>query len=188
MSKLKTQSLRKQPKKNRWMQITIVVVLIAFVAYLILSNVLVKEKPVNKELEETVKNQTVFTFTKEGELTFSDAGGKFITRIDLEIADDNHQREQGLMFRENMDEDQGMLFIFDNEVIQSFWMRNTVLPLDIIYVNFKMEIVHIAKNAKPFDETSIPSIKPAKYVVEVVAGYCDKLGIKEGDKIVWRRE
>lgn len=182
MSKTKVQS-----RKQIWMQITVVVVLIAFVAFFVLSNILKSNETINKDLEKAMNSKSAYSFVKEGELSFTDSKGQFSQRIDIEIADDDEQRSTGLMFRDKLDEDQGMLFIFDSEVPQAFWMHNTVLPLDILYVNSKMEIVTIAKNAKPYDDASLPSIKPAQYVVEVNAGYCDKFGIKEGDKIVWRR-
>ena len=70
----------------------------------------------------------------------------------------------------------GMLFVFDLEKPQSFWMRNTGFSLDIIYVNNKLEIVSIQKYTHPFSEVSIPSKAPAMYVVEVNAGYCDNNG------------
>jgi uncharacterized protein len=179
---------KNQTKKKIWMQIGVVVVLIAFVAYFILSNVLVNRDTTNKDLEKAVSGRTAYSFVKEGDVSFSDSNGKFLTRIDVEIADNDERRTTGLMFRDKMDESQGMLFVFDNEQPQSFWMKNTILPLDIIYVNSKMEIVKIQKNAVPYSEKSLPSIKPALYVVEVLGGYCDKLGIKEGDKVTWRRD
>lgn len=186
MSKNK-QISKKQMNKNRFMQITVVIVLVAFVAYFVLSNLLLTNNPVNPELEKAVNGKAAYSFTKEGDLSFTNKKGDSIAQIEIEIADDNQQRQTGLMFRNTMAENQGMLFIFDTEEPQAFWMHNTILPLDIMYVNSKMEIVTIVKNAKPFDDSSLPSVKPAQYVVEVNAGYCDKLGIKEGDKIVWRR-
>jgi hypothetical protein len=135
-----------------------------------------------------MNNRTAFSFVKQGELTFNDAKGNFISKVDVEIADTPEKRETGLMFRDKMEQNQGMLFLFPTEEPQAFWMHNTVLALDIIYVNSKMEIVKIAKNAKPFDDTSLPSVKPAQYVVEVNAGFTDSYKINEGDKIVWRRE
>ncbi len=187
MSKSKAQISKKQSRKNLWLQITVVVVLISFVAFFVLSNIFKSNEPINQDLERAMNSKSAYSFVKEGELSFTDSKDQFLQRIDVEIADDDEQRATGLMFRDKMDIDQGMLFIFDNETPQSFWMHNTVLPLDIIYANSKMEIVTIVKNAKPYDDKSLPSIKPARYVVEVNAGYCDKFGIKEGDKIVWRR-
>ncbi|MEW5841787.1 MAG: DUF192 domain-containing protein [Bacteroidota bacterium] len=188
MSKEKIQKSKKQTRKNLFMQITVVVVIVAFAAYFILSNVLVTRDTTNKELDRAVQKSTVYEFQKEGELTFNNTKNDFISKLDIEIADDEQSRETGLMFRDKMEQNQGMLFLFPKEDMQAFWMKNTILPLDIIFVNSKMEIVKIQKNAVPYSEKSLPSVKPAQYVVEVNAGYCDKLGISEGDKIVWRRE
>ena len=188
MSKGKIQTSKKQSRKNLWMQVTVVVVLISFIAFFVLSNVFKFNETTNKDLENATGNKMTYTFHKDGELIFSSSDDKAIQKIDIEIADNEMKREVGLMMRRTMAGNQGMLFIFDSEAPQAFWMHNTILPLDIIYVNSKMEIVTIIKNAKPYDDTSLPSTKPAQYVVEVNAGYCDKYGIKEGDKIVWRRD
>ncbi|MBA4406346.1 hypothetical protein C0389_03640 [bacterium] len=188
MSKIKVQTSKKQSRKNLWMQITVVVVLISFIAFFVLSNVFKSNVTTNRDLENAMSNKMTYTFQKNGELIFSTSGDKAIQKIDIELADDEAKRSVGLMMRRTMAENQGMLFLFEHEAPQAFWMHNTILPLDIIYVNSKLEIVTIIRNAKPFDDTSLPSLKPAQYVVEVNAGYCDKYGIKEGDKIVWRRD
>ncbi|MBK8552795.1 MAG: DUF192 domain-containing protein [Ignavibacteria bacterium] len=88
-----------------------------------------------------------------------------------------------MMYRRSMDDNKGMLFIFETEEPQSFWMKNTVIPLDIMFVNSKKEIIKIHKNTIPFSEKSLPSEKPATYVVEVRGGFADEYGIKEGDGI-----
>jgi uncharacterized membrane protein (UPF0127 family) len=91
------------------------------------------------------------------------------------------------MFRENMKEEEGMLFLFPAEEYQSFYMKNTIMPLDIIFVNAKKQIVKIHKNTTPYSEASLPSMKPSIYVVEVIAGFTDKYKIQEGDIIDWRK-
>ncbi len=126
-------------------------------------------------------------FKKEGELTFKKPDGAEILKINIEIADNDGERQQGLMNRSVMSNTQGMLFIFDVEEPQAFWMKNTILPLDIIYVNAKMEIVSIAENTTPFSEQSIPSHFPAQYVVEVNAGFCAQYGIVAGSVIKFER-
>jgi uncharacterized membrane protein (UPF0127 family) len=126
-----------------------------------------------------------YTFTKEGELVFTDSAGVQKAKIDIEIADDDYQRELGLMNRKSMQENQGMLFIFPFERFQSFWMRNTFISLDMIFVDANKTIVTIHKNTQVLSDQSYPSSKPAKYVVEVVAGFTDKYNIKIGDKIEW---
>ena len=82
-----------------------------------------------------------------------------------------------------MDENQGMLFIFDDSSPRYFWMKNTYISLDIIYIDENFRIVSIQKTALPRSEESLPSEKPAKYVVEVNAGFTDKYKINKGDKI-----
>lgn len=124
------------------------------------------------------------SFKNEGELTFIDGetGEKVIT-IDIEKAETPEEHEIGLMYRRDMQESQGMLFIGKEEEEKGFWMKNTYIALDIIYVNAEKEIVSIGKYAKPQSTESIPSGAPAQYVVEVVAGFSDKYGIGKGDKI-----
>jgi uncharacterized membrane protein (UPF0127 family) len=126
-----------------------------------------------------------YTFKKEGELTFTDSLGNSILKIDIEIADTDYERQLGLMNRESMEELQGMLFIFPSERYQSFWMLNTLFSLDMLFINQNKEIVTIHKNTEPLSQQSYPSSKPATYVLEVVAGFTDKYGIKEGYKVFW---
>jgi uncharacterized membrane protein (UPF0127 family) len=124
-------------------------------------------------------------FVKEGELVFEHPNGQKIQDIDIEIASTPLEQRQGLMYRPAMADSVGMLFIFDVAEPQAFWMKNTILSLDIIYVGADKRIVSIQKNAKPYSETSLPSEGDAQYVVEVIAGYCDKHGIGKGDKVVF---
>lgn len=101
--------------------------------------------------------------------------------FNVELALTPRQRARGLMYRRVLAEDAGMVFVFGDETPRSFWMRNTYVPLDIIYINGRGEIVSIAKNTKPLDETPVPSYLPAKFVLEINAGLSDALGLKEGD-------
>lgn len=106
-------------------------------------------------------------------------------RVYVEIADTPETRQQGLMFRESLEPDEGMLFIFDSEAEQVFWMKNTIIPLDMIFVNGSMEVVSI-QEAVPCREdpcTLYPSGKPAKYVVETNYGFSETNGIEEGTKV-----
>jgi hypothetical protein len=90
------------------------------------------------------------------------------------------------MYREKMAENQAMLFVFDGEGPRSFWMKNTILSLDMIFVNGKNEVVTIHKYTTPYSEDSYASTRPAQYVVEVNGGFADKYGIAAGDRIAWR--
>jgi uncharacterized membrane protein (UPF0127 family) len=126
-----------------------------------------------------------YKFKKEGELTFVDSVENPIIKIDIEIADNDYERQLGLMNRQSMEEMQGMLFIFPQQQYQSFWMRNTLFSLDMLFINSNKEIVTIHKNTTPLSEQSYPSSAPAIYVLEVNAGFCDRHNIKLGDKIFW---
>ena len=139
--------------------------------------------------KERIKNVKEPPFMKEGELEFIKSDKKTeIKKIDLELAENDDERMQGMMYRKTMDDGKGMLFIFEQEEPQSFWMKNTIMPLDIIYVNSRKEIVKIFKNTTPFSEKSLPSEKPAIYVVEVRGGFTDRYGIKEGDMINFKKQ
>ena len=112
--------------------------------------------------------------------------GKDLIKINVEIADDNNERAKGLMFRERLNENDGMFFIFDEENYQTFWMKNTLIPLDMIFIGEDLEIVDI-KNAVPCKEEPCflyKSSKPAKYVLEANQGFAAKNGIETGDKII----
>ncbi len=127
-------------------------------------------------------------FVKEGTLTFLSQKGDTIRTIDIEIADDPSSRQQGLMYRSSMSDDRGMLFIFNNETRQSFWMKNTKMSLDILYVSAGREIIDVYKHTMPYSTSPIPSSAPAMYVVELAAGFCDRYGINKGDRIVFNRD
>ncbi|MDQ2180227.1 DUF192 domain-containing protein [Marinifilum sp. D714] len=145
-------------------------------------------QPNFKRSADQSNNKIEIPFTKEGELSFmSKQDNSTIRTIDIEIAEGLAETVQGLMYRYSMSDQQGMLFIMDIEKTQNFWMKETYISLDIIYVNSNFEIVRIHERAVPLSEQNIPSIKKAKYVVEVIGGFCDKFGIEEGDKIKYER-
>jgi uncharacterized membrane protein (UPF0127 family) len=128
------------------------------------------------------------SFTKEGEVTLlKNASDSIVATLDIEIADDEYQTQTGLMYRKSMPDNQAMLFIFNDEVRRSFYMKNTEFALDIIYLNAEKEIVSIQKNAQPYDETSLPSEAPAMYALEVNAGLSDSWGLEVGDKLEFTR-
>jgi hypothetical protein len=126
-------------------------------------------------------------FVKQGELRFLSADKKEITKIDIEIADKEETRTQGLMFRKSMRDDVGMLFLMPKEEMQNFWMRNTYISLDIIFIDKDKKIVTIQKNTNTLSDKEVPSSKPAFYVLEVNAGYSDAYKLKEGDYIDFKR-
>lgn len=162
-------------KSTKTILITALVVVGAAVAYFMM----------NKDTNQgfTIENSAP-VFKKEGELLFiSKDNNETLTVIDIEIADTDQKTMQGLMYRSSMPQNAGMLFLMPREDIQGFWMRNTYIPLDMIFVNSNKQIVTIHANTTPMNESSYISTAPALYVVEVNAGYCNKNNIKEGDKI-----
>jgi len=114
-------------------------------------------------------------------LTVTTASGEH--RFMVEIADDDAERQRGLMEREPLADDRGMLFQFPDVAERGFWMRNTPSPLDIIYIDPRGRIVSIAKNATPQSDTVIPSNGPASGVLELRAGRADEIGARPGDKV-----
>lgn len=104
----------------------------------------------------------------------------------VEIADNPEERSRGLMNRENLDPDKGMLFVFEGESKHSFWMKNTLIPLDIIWINKNKEVVYIEKNVQPCKNDPCPVYGPdkeAKYVLEINAGQADQATIQINDKL-----
>jgi uncharacterized membrane protein (UPF0127 family) len=120
-------------------------------------------------------------FKNEGQLFFiNPQSADTVFSLFIEIADSQEKISRGLMYRSNIESNQSMLFIFNAESEQSFWMKNTKVPLDIIFINSNYKIVHIAKHTIPYSKDPIPSMKPARYVLEVKAGLCDENRIEEG--------
>jgi uncharacterized membrane protein (UPF0127 family) len=141
-----------------------------------------------KETKEKKSITKEVSFQKEGELKLIKANNdSVVASLDIEIAEGEYETQTGLMYRKSMQDDRGMLFIFDDEIRRSFYMKNTEFALDIIFINGENEIVNIQKNAQPLDQTSLPSAAPAKYVLEVSAGLSDKWGLEAEDKIEWSR-
>ena len=101
----------------------------------------------------------------------------------VEVAADQPSQEQGLMFRKHMAPDAGMLFDFHSPQMEYFWMKNTVLPLDIIFIRANGTVSSIAPWAVPFSTTTIPSLEPVRAVLELNGGRADAVGI-EPDAVV----
>lgn len=119
---------------------------------------------------------------------YVEIGGK---RIAAEIADNPDEWEKGLMFKESLPPDSGMLFVFPDEALRSFWMKNTLIPLDMIFADSNGTIVNITKSAQPCKAIlceSYSSGKPAKYVLEVNGGFSDANMIGIGDRMAYGRK
>lgn len=123
-------------------------------------------------------------FKKEGELSlFKAQTDTLIVKLDIEIADTDYDVQTGLMYRDSMKDDRGMLFVFPTMKERFFYMKNTKFPIDIIYLDNNKTIVSFQENAKPFDESSLPSYVPAQYVLEVNAGLAEKWLLEIGDRM-----
>jgi len=114
--------------------------------------------------------------------------GEILNRnyVEIEIAQTAYDRGVGLMFREELVENKGMLFVFQENSNVAFWMKNTLLPLDIIYITEDFKIVSIIKNAQPCKIEKCPMYPPDdiyRYALEVNSGYVETHGIKVGDSI-----
>ena len=104
-------------------------------------------------------------------------------RFGVEVADDAIERQQGLMHRQELPRTSGMLFVYHTTRVVSFWMKNTLIPLDIIFLDETGTIVHIHENAVPLDLTSISSQRPTRYVLEINAGMSRLLGLTIGSEL-----
>ena len=179
MAQKKKQSTEKQSAEQKDKSSTpkygIIAVVIIVAGFFIYNNFIKKDS----------SEMHYYKFKKEGELTISDSLGNNKAKIDIEIADDDYSRQLGLMNRKGMEDNQGMIFIFDEERMQSFWMLNTLFSLDMIFINKENRIVTIQKNTTPLSQQSYPSTKPALFVLEVVGGFSDNYNIKEGDVVHW---
>nr|WP_246731499.1 DUF192 domain-containing protein [Methylocapsa sp. S129] len=101
----------------------------------------------------------------------------------VELARNDAEREKGLMYRRFMPADRGMLFDFKREEPVTFWMKNTYIPLDMIFISHAGTVVSIAANAEPLSERLIPSERPCYGVLEVNGGVAESIGLKPGDKV-----
>lgn len=135
----------------------------------------------------TDDDQVSIPFRKDGTLTISRDDEVYLT-LDIEIADTDSSRNRGLMQRDGLPEDSGMWFIFDQESEQGFWMANTRLALDLIFVRSDGTVQSIAKYIQPMRTETISSNGLSQYVLEVEAGYSDSKGILEGDLIAFERD
>lgn len=140
-----------------------------------------------KETSEKQNLETTPEFRKDGQLWLIDGeNGDTLQTLEIEIADDDFEVQTGLMYRPSMAENRGMLFVFKQASAHAFYMKNTLIPLDIIFIDSAKKIVNIHKNAQPLNESSLPSEGPVQFVLEVNGGLSDRWQLKPGDKICWK--
>ena len=113
-------------------------------------------------------------------VTFVDEQGQEVASFYLELALDADQRRKGMMFRRQMQTGWGMLFVYPDEKLRRFWMQNTFIPLDMVFMDAQGEIVHIIAEAEPLTRTPRRSKRPARFVLELAGGKAAKAGLKPG--------
>lgn len=121
------------------------------------------------------------TWAAENSLTLITATGDY--SFTVEVVDTPESRAQGLMYVTELADDAGMLFDFKEERPVSFWMRNTFIPLDMIFVGADGIVKNVHVNARPHDPTSIPSDGPVQFVLEIPGGRSVEIGLKAGDRM-----
>lgn len=116
---------------------------------------------------------------------FDNPDGSKTPWFSVELALTEGQRAQGLMYRKELPLDRGMLFVFTEDAIRGFWMKNTYIPLDIIYINSEKIVVSVTEKARPFSETSRKSEGPAMFVLELNGGASKEYKIQKGSRIIF---
>lgn len=138
-----------------------------------------------EERKDKVITTPEIAFQKNGELYFINTEKDTLKHLEIETAISSYEQQTGLMYRKHMQENRGMLFIYENERPRpNFYMKNTYIPLDLIYINSNNIVVDINREAKPLDTSPIPSQAPAQYVLEVSGNNAQAWNISKGDSII----
>jgi uncharacterized protein len=164
--------------------VAIILVIVLLFGGLISTGILNFSKNSTEQITENSTDNSAVEepqFKKEGELSFL----KNQQKLTIEIADNEAETTQGLMYRRSMPDSCGMIFVMPDYEPQKFWMKNTYIPLDIIFLDESKKIVTIQANTTPFSEAGVESYDKAKFVLEVNAGYCKRKGIEKGDLVKW---
>lgn len=143
-----------------------------------------RARAMQEKMQETVQQNTDLI---QGRVVFFDSSNRKKLEIMVEIAENDYQQGKGMMFREDIPDNQGMLFTYEDELQRFFWMKNTKVSLDIIFVDATFKIVKIYKNTLALSENIYPSGVPVKLVVEVRAGFSDRHQLEVGQRISWEK-
>lgn len=167
------------------------------VGVIVLSGLLVgcsnnKPRELNKKIARSVMRSRPekskpgdIAFHGDGTLSIISSSGAKIIDAAYERANTPEKRAQGLMYRTSMDEQQSMLFVYEDVAPRYFYMKNTYIPLDILFLDGEKKVVSICRNTKPCSEELLPSVSGARYALEVCAGFCQRHGVVEGDLVTW---
>ncbi len=171
MSKQKKHHPEQKHTKRRWPFAVVAVVVVTGILLMILPQ------------KHSDNSGTGPLFKKDGTVTVFRADGSSAVTLDVEIAETPQRRQDGLMGRPALGELQGMYFIFEYEQPLGFWMKNTIIPLDIFFISASGTITTIHRNTTPYSEETYAAKEPGQFVLETNAGIADKHGIVEGDKV-----
>ena len=152
-----------------------------FITVLLIFTIGCKEKSIT----ESIATETI-SFTKEGEINIF-RKDSLVRTLNVEFAETDYEVQTGLMYRQTMEDNQSMLFIFPDVAMHSFYMKNTEFPLDILFIDENQKIASFQKNAQPLNESSLSSKVPVKYVLEINAGLSDQWNLVEGDSIAFTK-
>lgn len=128
-------------------------------------------------------SQACHAAREEISLTIKNDDGSGTPEISAEIANSASERQLGLMYRKELPETHGMLFVFPDDVPRAFWMKNTYVELDMVFIDSERKVVSIVERARPHTETPRKSLGPARYVLEIRGGLAAKWGIKPGSRL-----
>ncbi|MEQ9262181.1 MAG: DUF192 domain-containing protein [Owenweeksia sp.] len=162
--------------------VTAIALLVAFIGWIFMTVIPFGELEPAPRTERSRSDTYEPKFKDEGDL-FVVSEGDTLKKIEIELANTPERIQYGMMYRKTLNEDHGMLFFMGEERPLSFWMKNTYVPLDIIFIDSDQKVVSIQKNAQPLSETSLPSEGSASFVLEVAGGFSDKYGLKKGDRV-----
>jgi uncharacterized membrane protein (UPF0127 family) len=157
-----------------------IMVLIAIIAIVIVF--VIPDKPGNPP-----KEKLRITFEKQGTAVITSPDGKEKAAFDLEIADTEEAQKIGLMYRESMADNQGMLFVYKTADKMNFWMKNTYLPLDLVFFLPDSTVYKVYPDNQPFTESGIAPAKECQFALEINAGLAKVHNLAPGDKISWKR-
>ncbi len=170
-------------------KIGVFVILAAMVLFILLQFDLFggKSSPTNRTQPPVSARNIEPQFQHEGNLwMLTSDGGDTLLSLPIELAETQEEIQYGMMYRKSFSPAQyGMLFFMRVEQPQSFWMKNTYVPLDILYLNDNLEVVSIVHNAQPLNNTSLPSEGNASHVLELPGGMSMSRGIEKGSKLLW---
>ena len=152
-----------------------------FITVLLIFTIGCKEK----SNTESIATESI-SFTKEGEIQIF-RKDSLVRTLNVEFAETDYEVQTGLMYRQAMEDNQSMLFIFPDVAMHSFYMKNTEFPLDILFIDENQKIASFQKNAQPLNESSLSSKVPVKYVLEINAGLSDQWNLVEGDSIAFTK-